>query len=235
MDEPRNSLLPTLLELLLLGAKDRPVAISTVELAKKIGKSQQAASKHLLELEKEGYLERIKAGSFTGVKLSPKGVDSVTSLYRVLKASLEGRPPTLEIKGEVFSGLGEGGYYVSHRGYRKQFVKKLRFDPYPGTLNIKLTSPVDRKLRGELEKLDGITIEGFEDGQRTYGGAKCFKALVNDSAEAAVLTIERTHYDDSVLEVLSPVKLRDTLKLQDRSPVTVMVYLSEEMPSKSGS
>lgn len=219
----------------MLGAKDRPVEISTVELAAKIGKSQQAASKHLLELEKDGYLERMKAGSVTGVKLTPRGIDSVTGLYRVLKASLEGTPPTLEIKGEIFSGLGEGGYYVSHRGYRKQFVKKLGFDPYPGTLNVRLTSPVDRKLRGELEKLDGITIEGFEDGQRSYGGAKCFKALINGTAESAVITIERTHYDDSVLEILSPVKLRETLKLQDKSPVTVMVYLTSDETPKSGS
>ena len=231
MDELRSSLLPTLLELLMLGAKDRPVEVSTSELAEKIGKSQQAASKHLLELEREGYLERVKARSGLAVKMTPKGLAAVTGLYAVLKASLEEKPPTFEIKGEVFSGLGEGGYYVSHRGYRRQFITKLGFDAFPGTLNLKLNSLLDRRLCTELQKLDGIPIEGFEDGQRSYGGAKCFRAIINGKQEGAVIIAVRTHYDDSVLEIISPIKLRDTFGLQDRSPVTVRVFLnSEDMP-----
>ncbi len=226
----------TLLELLVLGAKDKPVEISTVALAKRLGKSQQAASKHLQDLEQEGYLERTKSRSSTGVKMTPKGVAAVTSVYLVMKAALEEKPPTLEINGEVFTGFGEGGYYISHRGYRKQFIKKLGFDPYPGTLNLRLASPVDRRLRMELEKHEGMTVEGFENGQRTYGGAKCFRALINGTLEAAVLIIERTHHDTSVLEVIAPVNIRNALGLGERSPVSVKVFLSSEpRASRAGS
>ncbi|MFB3043524.1 MAG: MarR family transcriptional regulator, partial [Nitrososphaerales archaeon] len=63
----------TLLELLLLGAKESPVKLSTMDLARKIGKSQQAASKHLSELEQQRFLERMVEGSDSYVKLTRKG------------------------------------------------------------------------------------------------------------------------------------------------------------------
>ncbi|MGC8556349.1 MAG: helix-turn-helix domain-containing protein, partial [Conexivisphaera sp.] len=50
----------TLIELLLMGARDGPVPVTTVELARRIGRSQQAASKHLEALEEEGLVERYR-------------------------------------------------------------------------------------------------------------------------------------------------------------------------------
>ncbi|MCP8316290.1 MAG: DUF120 domain-containing protein, partial [archaeon] len=75
----------------------------------------------------------------------------------------------MEIEGELFSGLEEGAYYVSLENYRRQFIDKLGFDPYIGTLNLKLTSSKDRKLRHELEHYSGISIDGFKNEHRTYG------------------------------------------------------------------
>ncbi|MCP8316136.1 MAG: CTP-dependent riboflavin kinase, partial [archaeon] len=103
-------------------------------------------------------------------------------------------------------------------------------DPYIGTLNLKLTSSKDRKLRHELEHYSGISIDGFKNEHRTYGGAKCFMAVVNDLVEGAVGVFERSHYDDSVLEVISPIKIREKLGLKDGDRVKVKVFL--ESPSK---
>jgi len=57
--KPKPVLLPTLTELLLMGSKDEVIHVSSSELAKRIGKSQQAVSNHLQELEEDGYIERI--------------------------------------------------------------------------------------------------------------------------------------------------------------------------------
>ncbi|MCP8305654.1 MAG: DUF120 domain-containing protein [archaeon] len=224
--------IPTLIELLLLGAKDRPIKISTSELADRIEKSQQLVSKHLLELEKGGCLERFKIGRGYGLKLTEKGLDQLMMLYSVLKRTLEPPPLMLEIEGELFSGLGEGAYYVSLENYRQQFIEKLGFDPYPGTLNLRLTSPKDRKLRRELEYYPGISIDGFRNEYRTYGSAKCFMAVVNDLVEGAVGIFERTHYDDLVMEVISPIKIREKLCLKDVDKVRVKIFLSKESFSK---
>src|SRR5579862_8710961 len=216
----KASYLPTLLELLELGAKDRPVSITTSELGKKLGKSQQLASKHLEEMEKEGLVERIRSGGKTYVKLTKKGVSSGAALYSSL-SRVFGKEEQLSVVGTVFSGLGEGAYYISMKGYKKQFVSKLGFEPFPGTMNLRLDSPVYRKVRRDLGSMKGIHIDGFKDGKRTFGGAECFRALLNGKVEGAVLIIERTTHDDTVLEIISPVNLRNHFKLKDGDELNV--------------
>ena len=234
MDSLKPIHIPTILELLMQGAKDRPVEVSTISLAKQIGRSQQAASKHLLELESEGFIERVRMGHRSGVKLTSKGVDAVMKLYAQLRGALEEMPPVMEIKGELFSGIGEGAYYVSLHGYRRQFLKRLGFDPYPGTLNLKLKTSMDRRLRRDLEQYRGIYIEGFQDEHRTYGGVWCFHAVINDTFEGALLITERTHYDDSVLEIIAPISIREKLRLKDGDEVRVRIYIPTAWPPTTG-
>ena len=49
----------TLTQLLSKGAKHNFVPITTSSLGKSMNKSQQTASKHLLELEQDGFIERV--------------------------------------------------------------------------------------------------------------------------------------------------------------------------------
>ncbi len=221
----KTSYIPTLIELLELGAKDRPISITTTELGQKLGKSQQLASKHLEEMEREGMVERIRSGGKTYVKLTKKGVSSGASLYSTLSRVYGSTEmEKIEIVGTVFSGLGEGAYYVSMKGYKKQFLAKLGFEPFAGTMNLRLDSPVYRKVRRDLETMKGIHIDGFKDGKRTFGGAECFRATLNGKVEGAVLVIERTIHDDTVLEIISPVNLRKQFRLKDGDPVTVTIF-----------
>ena len=67
------------------------------------------------------------------------------------------------VSGKVFSGLGEGAYYISLTGYKKQFISKLGFEPYPGTLNLKLSSNLHKQFINNLSELTGVTIDGFTD------------------------------------------------------------------------
>jgi len=220
----KASYIPTLLELLELGAKDRPVSITTSELGKKLGKSQQLASKHLEEMEKEGIVERIRSGGKTYVKLTKKGVSSGAALHSSL-SRVFAKEEQLNLVGTVFSGLGEGAYYISLKGYKRQFITKLGFEPFPGTMNLRLDSPIYRKIRRDLGSMKEIHIDGFKDGKRTFGGAECFKALLNGKVEGAVLVIERTTHDDTVLEIISPVNLREHFKLKDGDELKVMISL----------
>jgi riboflavin kinase, archaea type len=219
-----------MLQLLNEGAKDKPVALTTVELAKKLNKSQQMASKHLEEMEDDGLIERFKSRGTTYVKLTEKGSSEAARIYSDLEAVFGRNERILEAEGTVFTGLGEGAYYISLSGYRKQFESKLGFDPFPGTLNVRLTTPIDRKVRRDLAIEKGIHIDGFKDGKRTYGGAECFQSLINGKMRCAVLVIERTIYDDSVLEIIAPVNLRKALRLGEGSKVKVNVLLNGSRP-----
>ena len=231
MDKIKPVLIPTLVELVKLKAHVGFVSLSSEELADKLGQSQQAASRHLQELESLGYVERRRSGAKFAVKLTGTGEDVVRAYYSGLKIALDGKPRQ-EVKfiGKVFQGLGEGAYYVGLEGYKTQFAKALGFDPYPGTLNVKLEGSIEMEQKKQLRSFDGIRIEGFESGGRTYGGARCYAAKVGkEGIQAAVLVIDRTHYDDSVLEVISPHFLRGSLGLKNGDQVDVEVSMGRSV------
>ena len=60
----------TLAELLSNGARYNFVQITTSSLGKSIKKSQQAASKHILDLEDGGFIERVMTGRHVSVKIT---------------------------------------------------------------------------------------------------------------------------------------------------------------------
>jgi riboflavin kinase len=215
-------------ELLLLGAKDRFVELTTTDLGKNIMKSQQAASKHLQELDAAGYIDRVRRGQKFRVKLTDKGYSAIERLFSTLKTAIESTPPTtISFEGRVVSGMGEGAYYMSLGGYRKQFYEKLGYEPYPGTLNVKLVDKIFRDARREIGKYPSIFIDGFSDTKRTYGWAKCYLAHINDGAirNAAVLVLERTHYDESMLEIIAPVSIKDTVGIHNGDKIKIKMLV----------
>jgi riboflavin kinase len=123
----------------------------------------------------------------------------------------------------VFEGLGEGAYYISLEPYRKQFIEKLGFDPYLGTLNLKLTTEYDVKARSELEAYPAVEVEGFKNENRTFGRVKCYPVILENKVKGALISALRSHYDASVIEIIAPVCLRKYLKLKDGHKVKVEV------------
>ena len=209
-----------------LGALKRTIRISTKFLAEKLGVSQQTVSRYLIDLERKGWIKRMVTHDGSLIRLTDLGDSQLRAVRLALNSLYEGKEPSsIIIEGTVFSGLGEGAYYVRHKRYREQFIKKLGFDPYPGTLNLRLTSEYDIQLRRELEMRDGIEIHGFKDENRTFGAGKCFHARIDGKERGAVVLAFRSHYDSSVIEVIAPKCLRRALKLKDGNRVKVEVFL----------
>lgn len=207
-----------------MGASRRTVKVSTEYFAVKMGLSQQTASRYLIQLDKKGWIKRTITPDGCLVRITDAGQRELKQLFSNLRLIFEAAySPSITLEGTLFSGLGEGAYYVSKEGYRKQFMEKLNFDPYPGTLNLKLTSEYDVKTRTELEAYPAIELQGFDNETRSFGGVKCYPALINNKVKGAILTAMRTHYDSSVLEIVAPVFLRGNLKLKDGQKVKVEV------------
>jgi riboflavin kinase, archaea type len=223
----------TIVELLSKGARHNFVEVTTTELGKSISRSQQAASKHLLELENSGYIERIRRGQKFAVRVTDKGHTEIQNLFSSLHAALESSPAAIDFEGSVVSGMGEGAYYMSLEGYRRQFKDKLGYEPYPGTLNVRLVDQLYMNARRELGRHPSIFVDGFSDSTRTYGWVKCYRAIINDGAvdNAAVLVLERTHYDDSMLEVIAPVSIKQAAGIKNGDRIKVQVQLAPaQMP-----
>lgn len=209
-----------------IGASRRTVKVSTEYFADKMSLSQQTASRYLIQLEKRGWLKRNITPDGCLVRVTDAGQQELKHLYSNLHVIFEAAyPPSVTLEGVLFTGLGEGAYYVSKEGYRKQFIEKLGFDPYPGTLNIKLTTDYDIKTRSELEGYPAVEMEGFQNESRSFGSVKCYPAIINNKVKGAILTAMRTHYDASVIEIVAPVFLRGQLKLKDGQKVKVEVLI----------
>ncbi|MDH5447907.1 MAG: DUF120 domain-containing protein [Candidatus Bathyarchaeota archaeon] len=208
-----------------IGAYHRTVKVSTQYLAEKTGVSQQTASRNLIELDNLGWIKRSITPEGCLITLADVGKAQLKNLYSKLKVIIEAAHPiSVTLEGVVFSGLGEGAYYVKQDGYRRQFIEKLGFDPYPGTLNIKLTSDYDMKTKQELEGYPAIEIEGFKDELRTFGAVKCYPAFINNKVKAVLMFAFRTHYDSSVLEIIAPQYLRNQLKIKDGQKVKLEIF-----------
>ena len=213
----------TLAQLLSKGARYNFVQITTTELGKSIKKSQQSASKHILELENGGFIDRLITGRHLSVKITQKGYSELVKLHSILGSSLNLSPSHIVLNGSVISGLGEGAYYMSLKGYTKQFKAKIGYVPFPGTLNIKLNQLQATQIIQQLDEIDNMTLDPFFDGKRTYGWVKCFHATLNDSIKCELIRLERTHHDNSVIELISKNNLRKTARLQTGSKVTVQI------------
>jgi len=214
----------TLLKLAEMGAHRRTAKISTEYLAEKLNASQQTASRYLIELDKKGWIKRTITPEGCLIRITDVGVKELNKLYSNLRFLMEAAyPPSMTLEGTVFTGLGEGAYYISKEPYRKQFIEKLGFDPYPGTLNLKLTTEYDIKTRGELEAYPAVEVEGFKNEDRTFGSVKCYPVIIENKMKGALISALRGHYDASVLEIIAAVPLRKCLKLKDGHKVKVEV------------
>ena len=217
----------TLANLISKGAKHNFVPITTSSLAKGIHKSQQAASKHLLELEKDGCIERIMKGIKLSVKITSKGHSEMVKLSSILKSSLDSFPSFVELKGILVSGMGEGAYYMSLKGYTKQFKSKINYIPFPGTLNVKLSKKEYVETSLQFRTLNGVLIKSFSDDKRTYGWVNCFKEKLHHSVDCHLIILERTHHDNSIIELISKSNIRKSGKLRDGSKLTIKLPISE--------
>ncbi len=207
-----------------MGAHEREVVCTTADVSSGIEASQQTASRRLIEMEKLGLITRAREGRNQRVRITGQGLQHLTGMYQVLKRVFEVPRRDLALTGVVFSGLSEGGYYMGLEGYRRQFRSKLGFVPFPGTLNLRVRKE-DLNERRLLESYPFIYIEGFANEKRSYGPAKCFKAVVNEKVSSAIILPIRAHYGEDVVELISAEALRKRLRLKDGDMVKVRVTL----------
>lgn len=221
-EDLKADLLYTLLKLVEMGVPRGDIPITTNRIAKSIGTSQQTASRRLIELEKAGLIRRTRIPGGEGVQLTQDGKNELNTVYLTLRRVLEPQPKELVLEGELFSGLGEGAYYIHQPGYRRQFIKKLEYDPFPGTLNIRLHKRFlpERSL---LDMMPSVLVDGFRNGKRSYGPVRCIPVSVNGVARANIITALRSHYGEEILEIIAPINLRERLGLKDGDTVRVRV------------
>ena len=119
--------------------------------------------------------------------------------------------------GVVFSGRGEGSFYVSI--YSKNFRRVLGFNPYPGTLNVRI---IDERLVGYysncIRMVKPIRVEPPNIPGSRLGGVLIYRAIFM-GLESWIVRPDITFYKDDVVEFISPISLRRRFGLSDGDKV----------------
>ncbi|MBQ8179410.1 MAG: DUF120 domain-containing protein [Candidatus Methanomethylophilaceae archaeon] len=203
----------------LLGAIDDYIAISSRELGDALEMSQQSASKRILELLDEKYIERDLGARRQRIRITQKGADEMKKEYNEYRRIFE-LTDHLTIHGTIATGMGEGGYYICQPGYMRQFQKILEFTPFEGTLNI-LVDPEDVGKIDMIRSIAGHNVTGFNCDGRSFGNVVLYKAKIRN-IDCAIVVPERSHYMDT-LEIICQYHLRRTLSLNDGDHIDVKI------------
>jgi riboflavin kinase len=122
-------------------------------------------------------------------------------------------------EGAVLSGVGEGAYFLG-LGWVQDAIRRIAgFEPFPGTLNVRLLDTAALVRWRELRKSGAALTPSDPDAC----GARLLPALVAGRIPAAVVIPDVTRYEDAVLEVIAPVHLRTVLGLRDGDRVGLSV------------
>ena len=209
------------------GALERYINLTTRELGEILGTSQQSASLYIQKLERDGLVHRVRRNKGSSVTITKEGIELLQGLYGMLKALFE-TSREIDVRGTVSRGLGEGAYYLSQKQYISQIKELFGFEPFGGTLNI-LMHPRDAPILELLKKGPGIILEGFMSGGRTFGTCICYPCSL-EGRKGLVMIPKRTVHT-STLEIVSDMKFRDELHLEDGDQVEVIITYPAYMES----
>jgi riboflavin kinase len=124
------------------------------------------------------------------------------------------------IEGIVVSGAGEGAHFMSLEWVRAAVRASIGFEPYPGTLNLRLGDA--GALRRWREARDGTALRLAPPATGSCGG-RLVPVVVSAHIPAGVIVPDVTRYGDDVLELVAAVHLRSRLGLRDGDVVTISV------------
>lgn len=205
----------------LRGGCKGPVFVSTQSIGTMLAISQQTASRRLKGLETQGLITRTLTTDGQHVTVTKPGEDELRREYQEYSRIFTEGGKTYALHGSVVSGIGEGKYYMSLPEYKQQFKTLLGFEPYPGTLNIRL-SHASIPVRKKVDALEWIRVKGFSADGRTFGDARCIPCRIG-TISCGIVVPGRTHYPEDIIEVIAPIALRRKLGVEDSDSISVEV------------
>ncbi|MDV2480927.1 DUF120 domain-containing protein [Methanoculleus sp. Wushi-C6] len=213
--------LQSLKTIALLGGSRGPIRLSSQSLGKELEISPQTASRRLIALERQQFIARSMKPDGQYVAVTREGEQALKREYADYVRIFNPERRQHLLTGAVISGLGEGRYYMSIPHYKEQFGGCLGFEPFPGTLNIRL-DPASTEVRKHLDHAAWIEVPGFTANERTFGGARVLPCRIGGH-RCAIVEPSRTHYPDDIIEVIAGCELRKALNLNDNDTIEVEI------------
>jgi len=121
-------------------------------------------------------------------------------------------------EAEVFSGVGEGEFYVSI--YAKEIRRKLGITPYPGTLNTRIGEGDVERFNRCLSTMEPIVLDPPPIPGAKLAPVKAYPALL-EGYPVWIVRPDITIYSGDVAEIIADKHLRSLLGLEDGSKVRI--------------
>jgi CTP-dependent riboflavin kinase len=115
------------------------------------------------------------------------------------------------LRGVVEAGTGEAASFMSLDWVRREISRLAGFDPYPGTLNVRLLDDHVERWRA-IRTQDGLRVTPPDPAQC---GARLVPVVVSGDIRAGVIVPDVTRYGAHVLEIVAPVHLRSRCWLRN--------------------
>ncbi|MGD8983003.1 MAG: CTP-dependent riboflavin kinase [Desulfobacteraceae bacterium] len=124
------------------------------------------------------------------------------------------------LNGKVVSGVRKAAYFTQLDWVQEQCMEKLGFRPYPGTLNVEI-SEESLSIIEALQKEQGIELNPPDT---EFCAARAMLLSVGSVSGAIIIPAEdvRVH-GKSIVEVISPLRLKDALQVKDGDSLTLIV------------
>ncbi|MBN1645498.1 CTP-dependent riboflavin kinase [Candidatus Woesearchaeota archaeon] len=119
------------------------------------------------------------------------------------------------IKGKVTTGQGRGSYFV--RIYRTRLRNLVGFDPFIGTLNLKV-NPEEAAVF--LKNMQEVMLPGFDEDGKSYAALETYNVKVFD-LDAVIVKPCLSDRDPSIIELIAAVDLREMFNIKDGDELEV--------------
>lgn len=127
----------------------------------------------------------------------------------------------LVVKGKVVSGTGVGSRFMGLEWVKRQILEKFGFEPYVGTLNLRMDEGTSSKFQSFTKSRKGILIEPLDE---KFCVGKCFRIRIKDRIDGVLVIPLVPNYPHNQIEVIAPVNLREILELEDGDEITVEIF-----------
>jgi riboflavin kinase len=124
---------------------------------------------------------------------------------------------TITFNGVAYTGQGCGNFFVEMPWVKRQLTKIMGFEPYLGTLNLRL-NPESVKQRTRLTPQNGALVKP-ENG---YLPGYLYKAKIFNQ-DCYVVVPDVPTYPKDLLEIIAPDNLRNQFNVKDGDTVTITV------------
>ena len=127
------------------------------------------------------------------------------------------------LKGKIISGIKQGAFFTQLDWFQKQCVEKLGYVPYPGTLNLEISTEDIPKVEAIEQKSE---IE-FIPPDSTFCSGRAHAIDIEGMRAAIIMPAREVRvHGKNIIEVISEVKLKDALGADDGDSVELTVDIA---------